>query len=215
MERTEAQIRALIAIYTQSAVQPTLIAAEIDALVDMSRRRDKDKVNPDTRDEWTATTVIALNTERTPVTRNGYYYKATVAGTTGASEPTWPTTSGATVVDGTVTWTNTGASTWTPTWKIPAAIARGWELKAAKVATFIGFSSGTQKFNRQEMTQNFLAQANIWKGRAAEDVQLPSSNATNTLGLNTGHDECWDLDWNGGSPDRGWAIPGRQQWIDD
>ena len=39
-----------------------------------------------------------------PTVPNGRLYKCTVAGTTGASEPSWPTTDGGTVADGTVTW---------------------------------------------------------------------------------------------------------------
>ena len=41
----------------------------------------------------------------TPITKNGRKYICTTAGTSGASEPTWPTTIGNTVVDGTATWT--------------------------------------------------------------------------------------------------------------
>jgi hypothetical protein len=39
-----------------------------------------------------------------PTVMNGYVYNATVAGTTGTSEPTWPTTIGGTVKDGGITW---------------------------------------------------------------------------------------------------------------
>jgi hypothetical protein len=61
----------------------------------------------------TATTQIASGTATiqrqevtvTPITKNGKKYICTIAGTSGASEPTWPTTIGNTVVDGTATWT--------------------------------------------------------------------------------------------------------------
>lgn len=57
---------------------------------------------------WTATNAITLNEFRRPTVANGRRYYASVAGTTGGSEPTWPTASGGTVVDGTVTWTENG-----------------------------------------------------------------------------------------------------------
>lgn len=54
---------------------------------------------------WAATTAKALDDRVRTSTANGYRYKATVSGTTGSSEPAWPTTIGNTVADGTVTWT--------------------------------------------------------------------------------------------------------------
>jgi len=53
---------------------------------------------------WSATTAKSANDRVRTSAANGYRYKATVGGTTGSSEPTWPTTLGNTVVDGTVTW---------------------------------------------------------------------------------------------------------------
>jgi hypothetical protein len=55
---------------------------------------------------WQASTTYALNATRRPtvVTSNGLRYRVTVAGTSGATQPIWPTTVGNTIVDGTVTW---------------------------------------------------------------------------------------------------------------
>lgn len=54
---------------------------------------------------WVASTAYALGAAVRPTARNAFVYEATVAGSSGAAEPAWPTTAGATVVDGTVTWT--------------------------------------------------------------------------------------------------------------
>lgn len=53
---------------------------------------------------WAASAAKSVNDIVRPATHNGYRYKCTVGGTTGGSQPTWPTTIGQTVVDGTVTW---------------------------------------------------------------------------------------------------------------
>lgn len=54
---------------------------------------------------WTGSAAYSLGTFRTPTVDNGFRYEVTTAGTTGATQPTWPSTPDATVVDGTVTWT--------------------------------------------------------------------------------------------------------------
>ena len=40
-----------------------------------------------------------------PTVQNGFWYEATVGGTSGLTEPTWPTTIGGTVTDNGITWT--------------------------------------------------------------------------------------------------------------
>jgi hypothetical protein len=57
---------------------------------------------------WEASTAYTVDAVHEPTTANGYRYAVTVAGTSSASEPTWPTTIGDTVTDGGVTWENIG-----------------------------------------------------------------------------------------------------------
>lgn len=54
---------------------------------------------------WAASTAYSLGDLRKPTTENGYIYKCTSAGTSGTTEPTWPTTIDTTVVDSGATWT--------------------------------------------------------------------------------------------------------------
>jgi hypothetical protein len=54
---------------------------------------------------WTASTPYLVgDVIRPAITSNGFLYQCTVAGTSGSSAPTWPTTIGNTVGDGSVTW---------------------------------------------------------------------------------------------------------------
>ncbi len=56
-------------------------------------------------DPWRASTAVASGKYVRPLTLNGKRYECTTAGTTGATEPTWPTVVGNTVADGTAVWT--------------------------------------------------------------------------------------------------------------
>lgn len=72
---------------------------------------------------WAASTVYALNATVQPNPANGYWYKATTAGTSNGLPPTWPTTVGGTVPDGSVVWTCEGT-----------AFATGSQITAAELA---------------------------------------------------------------------------------
>ena len=50
-------------------------------------------------------TILRQEVAVIPITKNGRKYICTGAGTSGGTEPTWPTTIGQTVADGTATWT--------------------------------------------------------------------------------------------------------------
>lgn len=57
---------------------------------------------------WQASHAYGIGAYVKPTTRNGHVYVAVNAGTSGASQPTWPTTNGGTVTNGGVTWRESG-----------------------------------------------------------------------------------------------------------
>lgn len=71
---------------------------------------DQITVSPtDTLDDWVTLTAYTLGQLIEPTTPNTFAYECTTAGTSAASEPTFPTGAiGDTVVDGTVVWTMVG-----------------------------------------------------------------------------------------------------------
>jgi prepilin-type N-terminal cleavage/methylation domain-containing protein len=61
---------------------------------------------------WQASTSYSIDDIVIPTTKNGLRYRCTTAGTSAASEPIWPTTTGGTVTDGGVTWTEDTPPDW-------------------------------------------------------------------------------------------------------
>lgn len=83
---------------------------------------------------WAGTTAKSEGDIVVPTTRNGRRYRAQGAGTTGGSEPTWPTTDGGTVVDNDITWEEYGGE---------HADNEFWaDVKANEVATGDGYTTG-------------------------------------------------------------------------
>ena len=97
-------------------------------------------VNGYTIATWAATTAISLGAVYKPTSSNGRYYQCTTAGTTGGSQPTWPTTTGNTVTDGSVVWTDVGL--------IPTAL--GW------TKAYSGTNAGAYRMNTTGSTGAYL-----------------------------------------------------------
>lgn len=82
-----------------TAVHPGLVG--VDQLIDINET----VTVANGAGTWAATTVYA---EGAFLVDSGRVYEATTGGTSDASEPTWPSTTGDTVTDGTVVWTDRG-----------------------------------------------------------------------------------------------------------
>jgi flagellar hook protein FlgE len=86
--------------------QNSMIPPKVTSQVNMVLNLDSSETAPTySGTQWAATTAYAAGARVYPNPPNGYSYEVTTAGTSGAAQPTWPTTVGSTVSDGTVTWT--------------------------------------------------------------------------------------------------------------
>jgi hypothetical protein len=116
---------------------------------------------------------------------------------------------------------------WEPTWNINAAVAVGWELKAALVVTDFDVRSADQDLKRSQMHEMCLRQADRWKRRVTDSAQLEGSLRRNLPAgvFSNANDELWDVAGGYGPVCRcgnpscclcgsGEASPG-VRWVDD
>ena len=122
MENVNTFNLALVMFGTKSVVAGAAVASELVPVFTDGGRYVLDHMNLDSlvtptfavveavaASVWTMATAYVLGDTVTNTGANGRFYKATVAGTSDTSEPTFPTTLGATVADGgTLIWTDQG-----------------------------------------------------------------------------------------------------------
>lgn len=86
--------------------------------------------------KWAASTAYSVGDIRKPTNpnRNGFAYRCSTAGTTGASEPTWPQELTKTVTDGTAVWT---CYDYEETW-LPIQSINGTTVKIDNVPSTLG-----------------------------------------------------------------------------
>lgn len=136
------------------------------ALVDyMNARNDPrraDYLCPLAAGSWTAAKAFALNAKIGD--SNSNLQKATTAGTSGATQPTWNTTVGGTTTDGTVTWTNLGRNYAGDDFNSGAG-ANGVSAFDCEPTRFTG--DFRVPFVTYQETQLILAEANLALGNTA------------------------------------------------
>lgn len=195
MPTTRVAARAQLVSMSAASVFPKLPDPDIDRLLDSARRPDffgridEDIPSPDGFPRnpapygiWAAETAYAEGDARVPIDRNGSVYVVTVAGTSGTLEPSWPVDLGATVTDGTVTWQQTIADVWQPTYDLNAAAAEAWRLKAGLASGKFGFSSGSEQYNPQQMFDHCMKMAEYYAKKVF--VAVPMSSPWTSQELN-------------------------------
>lgn len=122
---------------------------------------------------WVTATAYPVNSYVVPTVANGFYYKATAitgTGTSGASQPTWPTTIGTTVVDNSgpnqITWTCWGAI---ETGGIPQlGGGSGTETYTNLLSTLL-----TSQFDRIGLAANDSTSLAAWKTQIDSQAAAP------------------------------------------
>lgn len=161
---------------------PALNDADLDLCLARIGTTDASGNDPDRYVGWAGGAAVLLGANVAP--RNGYLYECTVAGTTGASAPTWPTSLNATVTDGGVTWKNVGTTSWTPTFLLrllPKAVGTAFRVKAAKLTPGETFSGDGVSFDPDVRRQALLAMAQEWERKVVGTVGYGGRQAESRL----------------------------------
>lgn len=145
-----------VVLHAQTEIQPVLLAAEYEAIVDANARATI----------WTANTAYLVGQTVLPTTRNGHRYRAIVGGTSHATtEPIWPKSKQATIQDGSsdpvLTWQEDGAD-YVNVFNVRAAIHQTWMLKAAKASILYATKQSGSDFEQQQVYDHCLKQSERW-----------------------------------------------------
>lgn len=160
---------------------PVLSSDDMARLLEIAKIVDAYGNPPDAYTEWTASTAVSSAQTRVPVRRNGFVYRVSSPGTTGATEPIWPTTIGATVADGTAAWECYAAAPWRWTWDLASAASTGWTWKAAAAAQDVTFQADGSYIFASDLIKNCQRMADLYGKQALGSVGSVTIAAPMTL----------------------------------
>lgn len=146
-----------------------------------------------TKGIWAVGTVYTTgDTIVTASPTNNRMYKATTGGTSAGSAPTWPTTSGGTVTDGTVTWTEQSLALDAGTWTEATYTGYARVAVTASLANFAGTqgagttaaSSGTSGQTSNNADIVFGVPTSTQSGLVVGLAEMDNSTGGNELAWN-------------------------------
>lgn len=181
---TEAEARTRLERLVAHATPPTLDASEISALLLSAARVDSAGASREATDaEWKASTAYADGDTVVPTSRNGLRYRVSVAGSSGAAEPTWATSG--TVTDGGVTWEIDTASpaAWSPTFDLAIAASEGWRVKAGLVSDRFRFADDGDTYDRDQVFAHCVRMAEQYEKKAEAGGLVVGSPAGGSGGI--------------------------------
>lgn len=153
MALTLAQARAVVQTNVQASIDPVLTDAEIDAILTATAGAGG---------VWVTGTAYTYGARVLPTVRNGHVYAVTTAGTSGATEPAWPTSARSSVTDGTtLIWQEAGTDS-AELYNLRAATFDAWTLKMAKAADYVNLSAGGQSLSLQQVLTNLELNRRRW-----------------------------------------------------
>lgn len=188
MNVTEARQRLERMLAQSAADDPALYlgAADIADLLRLSAVADPYGIPSSYQyPEWQAShAYVAGDVVRATGYPAGLYFVAGDPGTSGATEPTWPTTAGGTVADGTVAAWTAYADTWAPTWDLNRGAAEGWLRKAGLVSARYDFSEAeSQSFKRSQVYDHCMKQHRLYKSRIVGTIPQTVVNPATLVGV--------------------------------
>jgi len=95
----------MYSFFGQSITQSSIPIFRLNAAGELNKVLEKISADYEKKIHWFPGTVYPANTIITPAVRTGFLYLTTGGGTSGTTEPSWPTTLSNTVNDNGITWT--------------------------------------------------------------------------------------------------------------
>jgi hypothetical protein len=141
----------IVAVQAQACLPPELSTSELEACVRKGQLAAS----------WLADTYYPQGATVIPTTSNGHLYTCTLAGTSGATEPTFNQFAGTTTTDGSVTWTESGLER--GFFDTHKATYEAWDLKCGKATPLVQNSSAGQSLASQQLFQQCSKMAARWE----------------------------------------------------